>query len=613
MHPAGDILIIDDELINLTISEKILTDAGYRVNTATTIADCLQTLQTAKPDMILLDIRLRNENGLDLLKQLKSDSSFDHIYVVIISSVFISTDDQARGLELGADGYITRPIERRELVARIDTFFKHKQSLDNLRKSESQLRNIINKNPDAILITNQVGQVKFANPAAKTIFNITHSELLNREIGYPIVIEDFAEVEIFSPDSGIIVAEMRSINIEWEEEAGYLISMRDISQRYNLEIQLRQAQKLQAIGQLAGGVAHNINNIINAISAYAEIIVLKGEQNSSANAEKIKSLCDRASQLTTQLLQFSRQKDLKLENIDVHDCINRVTDIIYSSVDPTIQIINELDAEYHVVLADAASVDNVLLNVCLNARDAMKDREGILKITTKNLDLTEEVEVGQGIDPGKYVEIGIHDNGSGMSPEVIQRIFEPFYTTKNQGKGTGLGLSTVYGTIRQHSGYVTVKSEVGKGTSICLFFKVYGSELEPASKTVPDNEIQSGSYSILLIDDEESIIEPLSDLLRMFGYAAFSYSNGLEALEFYRREHATIDLILLDLVMPSIKGLDCFREIKKIRSDAKVIVTSGHVNVDEKTAVLAEGAYEFISKPFHFKHLTEKISQALGV
>lgn len=243
MNSKGKILLVDDEEVNIKTYSKVFTDAGYEVEVAFNKLETLEQLEYFNPDIILLDMMLANETGLDVLHEIKERESYNYIYVVLISGKKISPDDMAEGLDLGADGYLSRPIEKRELLARIDAFMRHKKTLDSLVKSEAQLRKIINRNPDAILVVNDTGEIKFANPAAEDLFRLTIDDLLNRTFGYPVVVDEHTEITIIRHKKDHSIAEMRTIDIGWDDKDSFLTSIRDITERKLKEIEIIKKNK----------------------------------------------------------------------------------------------------------------------------------------------------------------------------------------------------------------------------------------------------------------------------------------------------------------------------------------------------------------------------------
>ena len=611
-EPKGNILIVDDDAQNRFIYKRLFSNADYSVSTAQNGAQTFDQLNEFKPDLILLDIVLGPENGLEILKQLKSDFDLTFVFIIMITGKMKSSQDQAIGLELGADGYITRPIGNRELLARVETFMRHKRTMEALQKSEARFRKIIDKNPDAILIVDKDGKIRFANPAAEKLFMLTIDELLSRVFGYPVIQEEHTEIQIVRQNDSDKVGEMRTIDIEWEDEDSFLTSIRDITARKLLEEQLRQAQKMDAIGQLAGGVAHDFNNMLGGINIFAEILKAKNSTNPevASYADKILMACDRASNLTGQLLRFARKAKMVVSPCDVHESIHHIVEILRSTIDRIVRIETDLRAKPSMVLADASHIENTILNLCVNARDAMPDG-GTLTILTDVVSWERIFEKRETAVSDKFISVTVRDTGIGMNKAMLERIFEPFFTTKEVGQGTGLGLSSVHGTIKQHNGHIEVTSEPGVGSEFTFFLPLDTHETTQEEKEQDQQIIQGNGEFILVVDDEESLHVPVQEMLETVGYQVHCLKDGVEAVEYFESNKDTIDLIILDLIMPRMSGLQCLQNIKKMDPDQKVIVASGYAESSLRHAVMNAGAETFISKPYSFIELTQIIANSL--
>jgi signal transduction histidine kinase len=471
------ILLVDDEHVNLTAYSRLFTKAGYEVLTAATGSEAFALLERRQPDIVLLDIVLANESGLDILRTLKSDLRFQHMYVVIISGQAKSSDDQATGLELGADGYVTRPIANRELLARIDAFMRHKHTLDTLRTSEARFRKIIERNPDAMLIVDRQGRIQFANPAAETLFALPRDDLLRCVFGFPIIAGEHTEIEIVRPDNADIVGEMRTITIEWDGAPSFLTSVRDITRRKIAEgellrnsekleqtvaertRELREAQdrlvrreKLAVLGQMAGSVGHELRTPLSTISNavyYLAMVLGEPEEQIADYLDIIRSQTHRAEKIIADLLDFSRVKSLNRQEIRVVDVVTLVLEK-YAPSD-AIQVVIDIPGNLPAIVADPMHVDQVLSNLVMNAYQAMP-QGGTLTISAHNDD--------------DMVAIDVSDTGSGIAPEHLDKLFEPLFTTKP--KGIGLGLAVCKNLIEANGGAITVESKEHEETTFTV-------------------------------------------------------------------------------------------------------------------------------------------------
>ncbi|MFA6147448.1 MAG: PAS domain S-box protein [bacterium] len=387
----------------------------------------------------------------------------------------------------------------------------------------------------------------------------------------------------------------------------------DISDRKKLEEQLRQSQKMEAMGLLAGGIAHDFNNLLTGILGYANLLSLKegGDPEVAKAAGIIQRSAERASQLTAQLLGFAEQgKNLNVP-VELGQIISSVTGVLERTQDPRIRIVTSLRPERGCVLGDPSQLHQVVMNLSINACDAMPNG-GHLKITTEPVTLDDAFcREREWMCPGKHVLLSVSDTGVGISPENLERIFDPFFTTKAQGKGTGLGLSMVFGIVKNHGGCVDVRSEAGVGT----LFRVYlpeGPEGAPKEKAEMESGLPRGRGRILLVDDQEPVREVAKDMLEALGYEVITAVDGLEGVSRYRDLWREIDLVILDMVMPNMSGGDCFRRMKVINPKARVVLSSGYSMDGAIQDVMNEGILAFIQKPYRLEELSRVVGTAVG-
>jgi signal transduction histidine kinase/ActR/RegA family two-component response regulator len=378
------------------------------------------------------------------------------------------------------------------------------------------------------------------------------------------------------------------------------------------EEQLRHSQKMEAVGTLAGGVAHDFNNILTGILGHAELLKSKSKPGDTAYraAEIIEKAGRRAADLTRQLLGFARKGKHQTIPVDVHATIKEVIGLLFHTIDKKISITLDIHATQALLLGDPGQIQQVILNLAVNARDAMPDG-GSLLFKTEMVTLDEEYHRKHpDVVPGRYLELTITDTGHGIPREVMGRIFEPFYTTKEPGKGTGMGLAMVYGIVRNHGGSIEVKSEVGTGTTFTI-------HLPMSAQTIADPEVAvgigatHGSGNILIVDDEEVVRNLSREFLSSLGYSVALCIDGQEAVDYYATGPKDIDLVLIDMVMPRMNGRDCFRHLKKINPAVKAILLSGYgLNATVQEA-MDEGMFAFIEKPYQLNDLSEVVARAL--
>ncbi len=394
---------------------------------------------------------------------------------------------------------------------------------------------------------------------------------------------------------------------------GVLSSGEDISETKHLREQMQQSEKLQSIGKLAGGIAHDFNNQLTALMGYAHILKTSAKEDSKQKkyAEKIIHTVEVSATLTNQLLAFARKGQYKIEPIDLHDCVDNVIDLLQRTINKSISIKKNLNCDLRIIEADNSQIENAILNIAINARDAMPHGGEIVFRTSKFHAGSEFCrDKNYEIVVGDYIKIEISDTGTGMSKDVIKRIFEPFYTTKAQGKGTGMGLAAVYGTIKNHNGIIEVDSEVDIGTTFKIYLPLARHELQKPLPKKDEKPIE-GNGLIMVVDDEDAIREISSEILSSLNYQVETFADGKSAIEYYKKNYDQVDLILLDMIMPELNGYETFLELKKIDNQVKAIIVSGYSVEEHAQSLLDQGAIAFIQKPFRVADFARSIDQAM--
>ena len=403
--------------------------------------------------------------------------------------------------------------------------------------------------------------------------------------------------------------------------AGIVGISRDITQRklaeaekVRLEEELTQAQKLESLGQLAGGVAHDFNNMLGAIMGNANMMVRKLGDNEGAlkrYAQTIIEASRRASDLTAKLLAFARKGKYSMTTIDIHAVVQDVIKLLKHTLDKRIQLVQHLEADPPGVRGDRGQLQNVILNLALNARDAMPDG-GTLTLSTR-LQRIESEGRGKSLHlevPGSFLELSVTDTGTGMDQQTMAHIFEPFFTTKEKGHGTGLGLASVYGTVKSHEGAIEVKSEPGAGTTFTVLLPSV-AELPPEAPRIEARQPQRGTGSVLVVDDEKFIRDIASEMLGELGYNVVTCNDGVEAVEYYRTHPHCVDLAIIDMIMPRMRGAECVEELRKINPKLKVIIATGYSLASDTQRTIAQGIAGFIQKPFDDQELAALVSGVL--
>lgn len=514
---------------------------------------------------------------------------------------------------------------------------EQKRAHDALRHSEQRLHGIIGSAMDAIITVDHSQRIVVFNSAAEEIFRCNASQALGLSIDKFIPerfraahrrhIENFAKTGVTarslhsSPtlfavraDGEEFPIEATISQVESEGEQLFTVILRDIGARLQMEAELRQAQKMEAIGQLAGGIAHEFNNFLGVILGYSELLSEEAAQNEklAQYVTEIRGATQHAASLTRQLLAFGRKQVLDPQMLDLNRCIWESHNLLRRLVPANIDVVPVLAPAIGRVKADVSQIQQVLINLVANARDAMP-LGGKIAIETTDAQLDETHTARHiGLHPGSYVQLSIRDNGAGMNEETRAHIFEPFYTTKEPGKGTGLGLATVYGIVTQSGGHVSVESTVGKGT----VFRIYLPRIEPVAEETavaePRNVEQTGPATVLVVEDETVLRRLISFSLEKRNLRVLAARDGWEALEIFRQHAARIRLVVTDLIMPHMDGLELKKQILASRPNMKFLFISGYAEpMMEENRDLLQGC-AFLEKPFLPEELALKVNRLLA-
>ncbi len=425
------------------------------------------------------------------------------------------------------------------------------------------------------------------------------------------------EARLRAGDKEVVVSIFAN-RVERDDAGGprLVVYMLDTTDQKKLETQFAQSQKMQAVGQLAGGIAHDFNNLLTAMIGFCDLLLLRHQPGDASFADimQIKQNANRAANLVRQLLAFSRQQTLQPKVLDITDALTELSHLLRRLIGASIELQIVHSRDLFLVRVDQGQLEQVIINLAVNARDAMPEG-GRLMISTRNETRTQMEQRGSEIiPPGDFVVIEVADTGTGIPPEILQRIFEPFFSTKEVGSGTGLGLSTVYGIVKQTGGFVFVESEVGKGTTFIIMLPRYHGtrETEAAAAAADDKRRDlTGAGTVLLVEDEDAVRLFGSRALRNKGYKVVEAKSGEAALEVLSNYGGTIDLMITDIVMPQMDGTQLIRHVRERMPDLKVICISGYAEESFRKRLDTVEDIHFLSKPFSLDQLAGKVKEVM--
>ena len=645
------ILIADDERVSRYLLESNLRSWGHEVVSVGDGLEAIAVLQAEDaPRLAILDWIMPGLDGIEVCRKLRECPATAPTYVILLTTKR-DRDDIVEGLKSGANDYLTKPFDNAELRARVQAGIRliemhvalltelneRKRTQEILHANEQKFRSLIENSADAIALFDLNGSILYASPSTPRVLGYTPDELVRVKAMELIHHEDRETIlrcvrdAEQQPGTAISVearAWHKDGSLRWVEgtftnlleEPGiraFVNNYRDITPRKTTEDMLRErdeqlhlSRRLEAVGQLAGGIAHDFNNLLVVINGYADVLLERQmlDELDREKIEGIKRAGDRAASLTHQLLAYSRKQVLQPKTLDLNDVVNNIGTMLERLIGENIQLHLELDPTLGHVTADPGQIEQVLVNLVLNARDAMPNG-GRLVIETRNAELSADyASVHPAVKPGNYIQINVSDTGVGMNEETRRRVFEPFFSTKGVGKGTGLGLSTAYGIVKQSGGNIWVYSEPGHGT----VFKIYLPQTDHAldNEPRPDTTTASGgSETILVVEDEPMVRQLTREILELQGYTVLEALNGRHALEISPELH--IDLLLTDVIMPEMGGKELTDHFTVARPGTRVLFMSGYTDDALAHQGVLDDGLALIEKPFSPRSLTRKVREVL--
>lgn len=567
---------------------------------------------------------LQHINFFEKCRQIASFGNYLHDTAVLF------TDEQA---ERSFEFYVFQ-IEPGKIAIFLHLIDEKRRSKIALKESEENLRITLASIGEGFIATDENGYITRMNSIAEKLCGWRFPEAKGQPLRRIFLVEDTlntAPVELnLSPNQKtaksssshhyfrllkknggecFISYTLSPIKNHNNQIVGYVLVFQDTSSQIEMEQRLRQSNKLKAIGHLAGGVAHDFNNMLGGILGAAEVLSLKIQDNPEQQAmlDLIRNVVGKAAKLVNKLLTFSRAGQRHMQITEIQSCIQNAVDLLSHSIDKRIQVRTEFPAEKNYIYGDVVLLENIFLNLGVNARDAMPEG-GILTYRVQETYLDKDFCQKSAFDlkEGSYIKVCISDTGKGISQSIRERIFEPFFTTKQTGEGTGLGLSEVYGAVQDHKGAVELQSEIGKGSCFSLYFPKSQSQAKELEKAVQKH---SGDFPecILLIEDDVNLSEMVKKMLEQKDVRVLQAMDGEEGIEVFKNHQNQIDLILLDTIMPNMDGPQCFKVLKKMEPEIKVILLSGYTRVKNIDSLMDLGLKAFLHKPFSFSELIDCI------
>ncbi len=630
------ILVVEDEtIVSMEIQDR-LKEMNYLVcGAASSGEEAIRKSAESEPDLVLMDIMLKGKmDGIEAADVVIKEHGIPVIFLTAHS-------DEAtlqRAKLTAPFGYLLKPFNDRALHTTIEMALYRHEMEKKVRDSEKWLSTTLTSLNEGVITTDKSGKIKFINPIAEKMTGWSATDAVSLKVSE--VFKIFSEKDHEKLDCPVhsilndsqnnksnysslltnkngkefLIDHFESlIKNHKDKTIGAILVFRDISERRRLEDQFHQAQKMESIGLLAGGVAHDFNNILSAILGYASFMKMKmNEDHPFFNyVDTIEKSAIRGADLTAQLLSFARKGQLNIKSLDLNAVVSEALKVVKSTFDRSIEIETTFFPALPTIDIDEIKMQQILMNLFVNARDAMPKggkltiETNIARFTGKRNDLTLDLE------PGVYAVLSVADTGTGIDEKILKSIFEPFFTTKEKGKGTGLGLSMVYGVVKNLKGDIQVDSKIGKGTRFNIYLPISG---KPEQKDHLELDAPLGKgETILVVDDEETIRDFVDLSFKKNGYKVILAENGLEGVKVFKKNKDNIDLVILDLVMPKMGGFEAYEEMRKISPKTKFIYTTGYTEDIKMKEITKSGIDGFLRKPCQIKELLSETRRVLDM
>ncbi len=598
------ILNIDDDENGRELLTRYLRKAGFHVMEAATGVEGIRLAADARPELILLDIRLPDLNGFEVCRRLRETPATAHTPILQLSASYRDEAARLQSLEVGADAYLTKPVERQRLLATVNSLLRLRKAEEQVRNTAAEWTTALNALNDGVALLDREGKTVRTNERY-TALSADHRLDCDSLFGN-LQTTKMRQTREQRDGESVLLLHLDPVLDTEGLLTGAVCTVSDITDRKRFEERLQHAQKLESIGVLAGGIAHDFNNLLTGILGNASLLLdeLPSGTASFEMAGEIVKASESAADLTRQMLAYAGKGRFVMQLVNLSEQIGGNRAFLSRLVPHTVQLEFDLSDKLPALEADATQLQQIVMNLVINAAESYGERgKGRVVVTTQS----EKIPVGDSeIQPGDYVMLSVQDFGSGMAPDVCARIFDPFFTTKFAGRG--LGLSAVHGILRAHHGYLKLDTAPGQGTTFWLYLPAAAQAANPVDAPSQGSAAFSGGL-VLVIDDEATVRTFADAALTKLGFQVLLAENGETGLEIVNREKERLAGVVLDLAMPVMDGEEALERIREIAPGLPVLVSTGFNISSEYERLLQKGATGFLPKPFTVSQLSKALRQ----
>ncbi|MDH5403054.1 MAG: ATP-binding protein, partial [Candidatus Heimdallarchaeota archaeon] len=615
------VLVINSENIITAVNEEFTELVNY--SETDLIGTSIFNLVEIKNQNDLRFTNIKSHKSLSFEVEFKTAVG-KQIPVLLIGTYIVERQNDMEGILF----YIRRidslkraeNILKGEGVLNVEIIDAMISNIPQIQNRESYFRNLLENNSEPILVVDKNRIIKFLNPAVEQIFQKPIESIIDTKFEFPIELKKPYQMEL-NLENQIKFLELRASETQWNENTAFLIILQDITNKVLMERflrqnkdQLLQSQKMEAVGRLSGAIAHDFNNLLTVILGNSEIMLNSSKDKYRDELNEIKSASERAILLTKQLLTFSKKQVVKSTFIQLNSTINIMSPMLDRLAGSNIKLQIKVDKDLAAIKAEESRIEQVILNLFINAKDAI-NKQGTIHITLMNSVLKHTyVDEYITLVPGTYVLLSVKDTGSGIDELIKPRIFEPYFTTKSEQGGSGLGLATIYGIVNQFNGQITLRSEKNHGTEFKIYFPAYiDVPIIPENTTLVEIEqVKHTNQRILVVEDMESLLRLMEKTLKSQGFQIITANNGVDGLQIIKNSTEKLDLIITDLIMPNMSGLDMIKNSVDHLNGTKILFVSGYPDQISIESLTTFPDSEVIEKPFTQKQLINKINRLLN-